>query len=119
MLEELFQAFLPILPTIVMIIIGYGANRLAEEFKTNQYIVDCIRAVEKAVNITAQRYTSELKNKNGSLTKQEQILALEKAKEEFLQEMGESAVTIIEAIYGDFDKWLESEVDSVLGSLKK
>lgn len=119
MLEELFQVLLQVLPTIVMIVIGYGAKALAEEFKANQYIVDCINAVEDAVNLVAQTYTGELKDKNGCLSPIEQRIALEKAKEAFLESMGDSAKTIIEAIYGDFDKWLETRVDIVLGKDKK
>jgi len=119
MLEELFQVLLQVLPSIIMIVIGYGATQLANQFKTNQYLVDCIRAVEKAVNITARRYTDSLKNMAGSLTKAEQAKALEMAKDIFLKEMGESAKIIIENLYGDFDEWISGEIDNCLGSDKK
>lgn len=119
MQKELFEILLQVFPSFVMIIIGYFANLALKKFEANQYLTDCIKAVEKAVNLTAQKYTGSLKSSKENLTKNQQEIALEMAKDFFLDEMGEGTKAIIESIYGDFDKWFSSEVDSYLGKGKK
>ena len=126
---EVIQEFLSSLAVIsvpvIMFFVSYGLNILKAYIQSktqndaiDKYIDSIVEAVKDAVYITAQDYTSDLKKEQGKLTLEQQAEALEKAKDKFIEIMGEEALDLIEEVYGDFDEWCKFKVDSTLGKNK-
>lgn len=126
---EIVQEFLKELAIIsvplIMFFVSHGLNYLklylqdkAKNETLNKYFNDVIEAVKDAVYITAQDYTSDLKKEQGYLTLEQQAIALNKAKDKFIELMGEEVQDLVFEIHGDFDEWFKLKVDSILGSSK-
>lgn len=126
---EIVQEFLKELAVVciplIMFFVSHGVDYLKKHLQDKvqnetlkEYLNDIIEGVKDAVFITAQEYTSDLKKEQGYLTLEQQKIALEKAKQKFIQLMGEEAKQLINEIYGDFDEWFEFKTNSVLGSSK-
>lgn len=125
MLEEILQEVLKVVPTIIAILVAYGVSNLKKyiDYKItnqemNEWLDGIIDALEDAVNLTAQEYTSSLKKKQGSLTETQQIIALQKAKEKFYASIDESSKQILENVYGNLDNWIEERINVILGASK-
>ena len=73
--------------------------------------------VTNAVKVVFQTYVESLKN-SGNFTKEAQIEALTKAKNIVLSQIGSDVKEYISSNYGDFNNWLEIQIESTINSLK-
>lgn len=89
----------------------------ADNHTVNKYIDMAFDAVEKAVKATAQTFVDALKAE-GAFTREKQLEAFNKAKETALAILGETAVAALREIYGDFDVWLNSQIETVCREIK-
>ena len=96
----------------------------AQREKTNSdkdTLYECIEIVEQivvqAVTHTSQVFVDSLKSK-GVFTKDKQIEAFNKAKDEVLTLVPVSALKILNEYFGDFDSWLDSKIEQAVYTLK-
>lgn len=82
-----------------------------------KYLNGAIGIVDGAVKATYQTYVQALKE-SVDFDKEAQLAALEKAKYAALAQLSEDAKEYIRALYGDLDKWLETQIESRLYELK-
>ena len=69
--------------------------------------------IEDVVNHTTKTYVTELKNSD-KFDIEEQKAALNKSKEAALSMLNDEAVALIETTHGDINKWIETQIESVL-----
>lgn len=82
-----------------------------------RYLSGAVGIVDNAVKATYQTYVQSLKEA-GEFDKDAQLAALEKAKYAALAQLSEDAKEYIRQLYGDVDKWLETQIESRLYELK-
>ena len=114
----------PIAVTAATALISWGLALLTALIKGKignekvvQYLNGAIGIVDGAVKATYQTYVQALKE-SGDFDKEAQLAALEKAKYAALAQLSEDAKEYIRALYGDLDKWLETQIESRLYELK-
>ena len=73
--------------------------------------------VIQAVTHTSQVFVDSLKSK-GVFTKDKQIEAFNKAKDEVLTLVPVSTLKILNEYFGDFDSWLDSKIEQVVYTQK-
>ena len=84
----------------------------------SKYMDMACDAVTQAVTYTAQTFSDALKSE-GAFTKEKQLEAFEKAKNKTLEILGDTAVTALNEIYGDFDVWIDTKIEQVCHEIKK
>ena len=114
----------PIAVTAATALISWGLTLLTALVKGRigdetaaRYLNGAIGIVDGAVKATYQTYVQALKE-SGDFDKEAQLAALEKAKYAALAQLSEDAKEYIRALYGDLDKWLETQIESRLYELK-
>ena len=114
----------PIAVTAATALISWGLTLLTALVKGKigdetaaRYLTGAIGIVDGAVKATYQTYVQALKE-SGDFDKEAQLAALEKAKYAALAQLSEDAKEYIRALYGDLDKWLETQIESRLYELK-
>ena len=114
----------PIAVTAATALISWGLTLLTALVKGKigdetaaKYLNGAIGIVDGAVKATYQTYVQALKE-SGDFEKEAQLAALEKAKYAALAQLSEDAKEYIRALYGDLDKWLETQIESRLYELK-
>lgn len=114
----------PIAVTAATALISWGLTLLTALVKGKigdetaaKYLTGAIGIVDGAVKATYQTYVQALKE-SGDFDKEAQLAALEKAKYAALAQLSEDAKEYIRALYGDLDKWLETQIESRLYELK-
>lgn len=93
------------------------STELKEYDKLNEYIDIAQAAIEKAVISTSQVYVESLKA-SGKFDKEAQIEAKNKALEIARQLITEESKNAIIILYGDFEKFLDSTLESVVNMNK-
>lgn len=83
----------------------------------SRYLTEAVGIVKNAVKATYQTYVQSLKAA-GTFDKEAQTAALEKAKYAALSQLSEDAREYIRSMYGDLDKWLETQIESSLYDMK-
>ncbi len=83
----------------------------------SRYLTEAVGIVNNAVKATYQTYVQSLKAA-GTFDKEAQTAALEKAKYAALSQLSEDAREYIRSMYGDLDKWLETQIESSLYDMK-
>ena len=73
--------------------------------------------VTNAVRVTFQTYVESLKN-SGSFGKDEQLIALNKAKDIITSELTEELKTFISENYGDLQAWISNQIEASIYKLK-
>lgn len=73
--------------------------------------------VTDAVRVTFQTYVESLKN-SGSFGKDEQLIALNKAKDIITSELTEELKTFISDNYGDLQTWIKNQIEASIYKLK-
>ncbi len=83
----------------------------------SKYMDMACDAVAQAVTYTAQTFVDTLKAE-GAFTKEKQLEAFKKAKDKALEILGNTAVTALGEIYGDFEVWLDTKIEQVCRETK-
>lgn len=83
-----------------------------------KYVDLASEVVEKAVQTTFQTYVDTLKAQ-GKFDKEAQLVALQKAKDTATALITDEAKKAIAEAYGDFDKWLEATIETLVREDKK
>lgn len=91
-------------------------NKVGNE-TLSRYLTEAVGIVNNAVKATYQTYVQSLKAA-GTFDKEAQTAALEKAKYAALSQLSEDAREYIRSMYGDLDKWLETQIESSLYDMK-
>ena len=73
--------------------------------------------VTNAVRVTFQTYVESLKN-SGSFGKDEQLIALNKAKQIITSELTEELKAFISENYGDLQAWISNQIEASIYKLK-
>ena len=73
--------------------------------------------VINAVRVTFQTYVESLKN-SGSFGKDEQLIALNKAKQIITSELTEELKAFISENYGDLQAWISNQIEASIYKLK-
>ena len=73
--------------------------------------------VTNAVRVTFQTYVESLKN-SGSFGKDEQLIALNKAKDIITSELTEELKAFISENYGDLQTWISNQIEASIYKLK-
>lgn len=127
MLEQIADAFVPILCLLITVGGGYlvallrrQTQQIEEELDNetaSKYIDLATDAVEQAVTYTAQTFVNALKAE-GAFTKEKQLEAFQKARDKVLEILGDTTVAALREVYGDFDAWLETKIEQVCRETK-
>lgn len=75
-----------------------------------KYIDMAVSAVEQAVASTSQNFVDALKS-SGGFTKEKQEEAFQRSRDKVYRILGDTAVDMLNEIYGDFDVWLETRIE--------
>lgn len=115
---ELQEIIFTALGTVLTGLIGYGFFLLRtftlskirnEELKTIAEV--SFEIVGTAVADVSENFVKELK-KDGKFSKEDARTALELAKSKAKQQISKRAKELIEKHHGDFEKWLEQQIES-------
>ena len=122
--EILQQIIAAAVPVLCLLITAGGAylvallrkatdalKKKADNEKINKYIEMAELAVHSAVNATSQTFVDALKRED-AFTKEKQIEAFNMAKNTVLEILSETAVAALNEIYGDFDTWLNAQIEA-------
>ena len=107
----------PIAVTAATALISWGLTLLTALVKGKIGDETAAKYLNGAIKATYQTYVQALKE-SGDFDKEAQLAALEKAKYAALAQLSEDAKEYIRALYGDLDKWLETQIESRLYELK-
>lgn len=126
-MQQIVDAFLPILCLLITAGGGYlvallrrQTQQIEKELNSetaSKYIELAADAVEQAVTYTAQTFVDALKAE-GAFTKEKQLEAFQKAKDKALEILGDTTVTALGEIYGDFEAWLDTKIEQVCREIK-
>lgn len=109
-----------VLVPLIGIIVKHLSSYLQEKTDNailEKYLKLAETAVSQAVEYVAQTYVDELK-KQGQFTEDAQKQAFETAKKQALDILGESTVSILNSLLGDFNTWLETAIEQRCRELK-
>lgn len=128
--EILQQIMNALVPVICLLITAGGAYLVAlvkrqtsqlqqqiDDETLNKYMDMAADAVVQAVTYTAQTFTDTLKAQ-GAFTKEKQLEAFQRSKDKALEILGSTVVEALNAIYGDFDAWLDTKIEQVCREIK-
>ena len=85
--------------------------------KAQKLFAQATEIVTNAVRTTFQTYVESLKS-SGGFGKDEQLVALNKAKAIILSEMTEELKSWIVANYGDLSNWISNQIEASIYKLK-
>ena len=122
--ELLLEIIYVVVTSILIPLIIYFGNKLTTYLKTKienekikNYVEQATNAVVLAVTSTAQTYVDALK-KAGEFTEDTHKLAFNKAKDQALKLITIEAQKAIEAVYGDFNDWLNALIETKVKEIK-
>ena len=124
-MEDLLLEILGVVVTSILIpLITFLGVKLNAYLKTkikneefHKYLDIANNAVTISVAETMQTYVDSLK-KSGNFSKEAQNEAFAMAKDKALTLITKDARTVLEAAYGDFDKWLNGLIETKVKELK-
>lgn len=113
-----------VVTSIVIPLITYGGIKLntylknkIENDKLEKYATQATDAVVLAVTSTMQTYVDSLKA-NGEFTQEAQKTAFERAKAVALSLITQEAQNALKTIYGDFNGWLNCQIETKVKEIK-
>lgn len=93
-------------------------NTKVKNEESAEFLTQATTIVLNAVKTVFQTYVDQLK-KNGSFDETAQKTAFLKAKELAQKQMSEEVISYVNENYGDFNNWLEVQIESSIATLKK
>ena len=126
--QELIQTILfvmatAIMPVVVKYVVAYLQTKsdiLIDSFENEtirEYADDAIECVLNAVIAVNQTFVESLKN-SGSFTESSQREAFNKAKQLVLSLISDNSKKAIEKLYGDFNTWLDNQIEVCVNEAK-
>ena len=123
--ELLLNIISVIVSSILIPLITYLGLKLSTYLKTKtnnaklQTMIDsAINSVALSVACISQTFVDSLKA-SGNFTKEAQNQAFKMAKEKALQLINEEGKNAIKTLYGDFNEWLEAQIEAKVQETKK
>lgn len=114
--DVVMLVLLPLTAIVVRALASYLKSKTNNA--TVQKYVDMAQAtVNQAVEYVAQTYVDALK-KAGTFTEDAQKQAFNEAKSKALDILGAETVELLNAVYGDFNAWLETAIEQRCRELK-
>lgn len=107
---------LPLISFLGIKLSQWLSTKIKDE-KAKALFTKATEIVTNAVRTTFQTYVESLKN-SGSFGKDEQLIALNKAKQIITSELTEELKAFISENYGDLQKWITNQVEATIYKLK-
>ena len=107
---------LPLISFLGIKLSQWLSTKIKDE-KTAALFTKATEIVTNAVRITFQTYVESLKN-SGSFGKEEQLIALDKAKDIVTSELTEELKAFISENYGDLQAWIKNQIEASIYKLK-
>lgn len=125
---ELLQTLLyTVITTAVPVITYYLASYLTNISKKvsveientifEDTINDAMNIVLAVVSSTSQTFVDSLKN-SGNFSKEAQLEAFNKSKENIMELLSDEAKEIIQTVYHDLDKWIDTQIEASVRAIK-
>lgn len=123
--EILLNILSVVVSAVVLPLISIGGTYLIKwinsKIKNQEYaklLSDATNIVLNAVRSVSQTYVDSLKS-SGSFDKQAQEIALNKAKEIAMAQMGSELKNFIEENFGSIESWLTNQIEASINLIKK
>ena len=107
---------LPLISFLGIKLSQWLSTKIKDE-KAKALFTKAVDIVTNAVRVTFQTYVESLKN-SGSFGKDEQLIALNKAKDIISSELTEELKTFISENYGDLQAWISNQIEASIYKLK-
>ena len=107
---------LPLISFLGIKLSQWLSTKIKDE-KAKALFTKAVDIVTNAVRVTFQTYVESLKN-SGSFGKDEQLIALNKAKDIITSELTEELKTFISENYGDLQTWIKNQIEASIYKLK-
>jgi len=107
---------LPLISFLGIKLSQWLSTKIKDE-KAKALFTKAVDIVTNAVRVTFQTYVESLKN-SGSFGKDEQLIALNKAKDIITSELTEELKTFISENYGDLQAWISNQIEASIYKLK-
>lgn len=107
---------LPLISFLGIKLSQWLSTKIKDE-KAKALFTKATEIVTNAVRTTFQTYVESLKN-SGSFGKDEQLIALNKAKQIITSELTEELKTFISENYGDLQAWISNQIEASIYKLK-
>jgi hypothetical protein len=125
-MNEIIISIISVVVTSVLLpIITYAGIKLSEYLQTKikdekqrQLLVNITSIITSNVQSVFQTFVEGLK-KDNKFNREEQIKALNKAREAILKELSSEAFSYITENYNDVGVWINNQIEAVIYSLKK
>lgn len=108
---------IPIISLLGAKLVSWLSTKIKNE-KANRMIQTATEIVISAVKTVFQTYVDSLK-KEGKFDKENQLIALNKARDIAYRQMTDEIKQFIEANYGNLDAWLNTQIEATVSTLKK
>ena len=108
---------LPLISFLGIKLSQWLSTKIKDE-KAKALFTKATEIVTNAVRTTFQTYVESLKN-SGSFGKDEQLIALNKAKQIITSELTEELKAFISENYGDLQAWISNQIEASIYKLKK
>lgn len=113
----LIEALLSALATFLVARITMWLNSKIKDENAKKLATSALEVITTVVKATYQTYVQTLKD-TGAFNEEAQKKALFLAKEKALSTFTDETKTYITETYGDIEKWVETQIESVLYNLK-
>lgn len=120
LLLSILVAIAPVLTGFLVTYIKKKTSELSIKIsnaKINDKINQAVQIITDAVETTTQTYVETLK-KEGNFNKEAQEKAFMTSKQAAIDLLSEDTVMLIRETYGDFDKWIEMKIESLVRKTK-
>ena len=107
---------LPLISFLGIKLSQWLSTKIKDE-KARKLFTQATEIVTNAVRTTFQTYVESLKN-SGSFGKDEQLIALNKAKDIITSELTEELKAFISENYGDLQAWISNQIEASIYKLK-
>ncbi len=107
---------LPLISFLGIKLSQWLSTKIKDE-KAKALFTKATEIVTNAVRSTFQTYVESLKN-SGSFGKDEQLMALNKAKQIITSELTEELKAFISENYGDLQAWISNQIEATIYKLK-
>lgn len=107
---------LPLISFLGIKLSQWLSTKIKDE-KAKALFTKATEIVTNAVRTTFQTYVESLKN-SGSFGKDEQLIALNKAKDIITSELTEELKAFISENYGDLQAWISNQIEASIYKLK-
>lgn len=107
---------LPLISFLGIKLSQWLSTKIKDE-KAKALFTKATEIVTNAVRVTFQTYVESLKN-SGSFGKDEQLIALNKAKDIITSELTEELKAFISENYGDLQAWISNQIEASIYKLK-